>query len=89
MVQYVSPGLNLMLVKRQPYQASAPEWSTLANHCHDIDSTNMTHKSIICGEDWIKELLNDCHKYLHQTFLQYNCSGQHDAEMDEWCSPKN
>ncbi len=49
---------------------------------------NMLHKSIIHGEEWVKEMWNDCHKYLHQTFLQYNCSGQHEAKMDEWCSPK-
>ena len=27
-------------------------------------------------------------KYLHQVFLGYNRSGQHDDEMGEWCSPK-
>ncbi len=27
-------------------------------------------------------------KYLHQVFLGYNRSGQHDNDMGEWCSPK-
>jgi len=81
MAQYVCPGPNMVPVKRQPYQASAPEWSTLANNCHDIDPTNLLHKNIIHSEEWVNETWNDCHKDSHQTFLQYNCSGQHDAEM--------
>jgi hypothetical protein len=43
---------------------------------------------MIHGEDWVKEIWNNCRKYLHQTFIQYHQSGQHDSEMDEWCSKK-
>jgi hypothetical protein len=88
MVEYVSAGPNMPPVKRQPYQASSAEWSALANHCHDIEPTNLSRKNILHGEEWIKETWNDCRKYLHQTFTQYHRSGQHDADMDEWCSPK-
>ncbi len=88
LVQYVSAGANELPVKKQPYQASSYEWAALANHCHDIEPTNLLRRHIIRGEDWIKETWNDCRKYLHQTFIQYNRSGQHDSEMDEWCSEK-
>ena len=88
MVQYVSSDRNGRPVKKQPYQPSSSEWATLANHCHDIEPTNYARKHIIRGEDWVKETWNDCRKYLHQTFIQYNRSGQHDSEMDEWCSKK-
>ena len=88
MVQYVCHSPNSLPIKKQPYQASCAEWSALANHCHDIEPTNLSRKSIVRGEAWIKETWNDCRKYLHQTFQQYHRSGQHDAEMDEWCSPK-
>jgi len=88
MVQYVSTGPNERPVKKQPFQPSSSDWATLANHCHDIEPTNYARKHILRGEDWIKETWNDCRKYLHQTFIQYNRSGQHDTDMDEWCSQK-
>jgi hypothetical protein len=88
MVQYVSTTPNQRPVKRQPFQPSSAEWSALANHCHDIEPTNSSRKHIIRSEDWVKETWNDCRKYLHQTFIQYHRSGQHDSEMDEWCSKK-
>lgn len=88
MVQYVSRGSQRRPVKKQPYQPSSPEWAVLANHCHDIEPTNESRRHIIRAEDWIKETWNDCRKYLHQTFLQYNRSGQHDPDRDEWCSQK-
>jgi hypothetical protein len=88
MVQYVSAGPNERPIKKQPYQPSSSDWAALANHCHDIEPTNLARKHIFRGEDWIKETWNDCRKYLHQTFIQYNRSGQHDSEMDEWCSKK-
>ena len=88
MVTYVSAGPNQAPVKKQPYEPSNSDWATLANHCHDIDPSNLARKNIIRGEDWVKETWNDCRKYLHQTFIQYNRSGQHDPEMDEWCSKK-
>jgi hypothetical protein len=72
----------------EPYEPSNSDWATLANHCHDIDPSNLAQKNIICGEDWVKETWNDCRKYQHQTFIQYNRSGQYDPEMDEWCSKK-
>ncbi len=77
MDQYFSRGL-----------VSCSDWATLAYHFHDIDPTNYARKHIIHGEAWIMETWNDCQKYLHQIFIQYNCSGQHDSEMDEWCSEK-
>lgn len=88
MVQYASRGSQRRPMKKQPYQPSSPEWATLANHCHDIEPTNESRRHIIHGEAWIKETWNDCRKYLHQTFQQYNRSGQHDSDMDEWCSEK-
>jgi hypothetical protein len=42
MVEYVSASPNMLPVKRQPYQASSAEWSALANHCHDIEPTNLS-----------------------------------------------
>jgi hypothetical protein len=87
-VQYVSRGPTERPVKKQPFQPSSSDWATLANHCHDIEPTNYARKHILRGEDWIKETWNDCRKYLHQTFIQYNRSGQHGSDMDEWCSQK-
>jgi hypothetical protein len=49
---------------------------------------NMSNKKYNPCEDCFKETWNDCRKYLHQTFVLYNWPGQHDAEMDEWSSPK-
>jgi hypothetical protein len=88
MVQYVSTGRNQRPVKRTPFAPSSEEWAVLANETHDIKPTNQSRKSIIRDEMWIKATWNDCRKWLHQTFVQYNCSGQHDADMGEWCSPK-
>jgi len=87
-IEYVSLSAYSLPVKKQPYQSSSTEWSALANHCHDIKPTNLSWKSIVHGEAWIKETRNDCRKHLHQKFQQYHWSGQHDAEMVEWCSPK-
>jgi hypothetical protein len=77
-----SAGPNQVPVKKQLYELSSYDWVTLANHCHDLDPTNIARKNIIRGEDWIKEKRNVCRKYLHQTFIQYN------PDMDEWCSQK-
>ncbi len=89
MVKYISPGPNHRLVKMQPFLLSSAEWATLlANHCHDIDPSNSLCTHIIQGKDWIKETWTDCHKYLNQTVTQHHRSGQHDPEMDEWCSKK-
>ncbi len=86
MVQYVSPGINLPAVKKQPYQPSSSEWAHLSNLIQDLEPTNTTQKSIIRGEDWIKSTWADCRKYLHQMFVNYNHSSQHDDDMDEWGS---
>jgi hypothetical protein len=87
MVQYVSRG-NERPAKKQPHEPSSFGWETLANNCYDIEPTNTCRTHIIPTEAWIKETWKDCREYLHQTFIQYNGSGQHDSEMDEWCSQK-
>jgi hypothetical protein len=87
MVQYISTGPNERPVKNQPFQPSSSDWATLANHCHDIEPTNYARKHIIFSEEMFKETWNDCRKYLHQTFIQYNCSGQHNSEVDEVVFP--
>jgi hypothetical protein len=84
MVQYVSPSINLPAVKKQPYQPSSSEWAHLANFTYDLEPTNITQKSIIRGEDWIKSTWADCQKYLHQMFMNYKHSNQHDDDIDEW-----
>ncbi len=88
MVKYISPGVNRRPVKKTPFSPSAPEWAELANEAHDIEPTNLLRRGILRDEAWIKSTWNDCYRWLHQTFVQYNRSGQHDAEMGEWCSPK-
>jgi len=88
MVQYVSPGPNQHPVKKMPYQASQTEWCYLANFTHDLEPTNVSRQGIIRGEDWIKATWTDCRKYLHQMFVNYNRSGQHDDDKDEWGSEK-
>ncbi len=75
MVHYVSPGINLPPEKKQPYQPSSSEWAHLSNFTHDLEPTNITRKSILCGDDWIKSTWADCRKYLHQMFTNYNRSG--------------
>lgn len=84
MVEYSSPRIHLPPLKKNPYQPSATEWSYLATFAHDLESTNHTRKQIIRGEDWIKYTWTDCHKYLHQKFINYNRSGQHVDDKDEW-----
>jgi len=88
MVEYMSPGVNLPPVKKNPYQANANEQSYLATFTHDLKPTNAAHKDIIRGEDWIKSTWTDCRKYLHQMYINYNRSGQHDDDKDEWGSEK-
>jgi hypothetical protein len=88
MVQYVAAGHEQHPVKRTPFVPSSPEWAVLANETHDTEPTNPMRRSIVCDEAWIRATWNDCHKWFHQTFIQYNRSGQHNADMGEWCSPK-
>jgi hypothetical protein len=88
MVEYVTAGRNQRPVKRTPFAPSSEEWAVLANETHDIEPTNLSRRNILRDEAWIKATWNDCRKWLHQTFVQYNRSGQHDADMGEWCSPK-
>jgi len=88
MVEYFSPGVDEIPMKMNPYQASSPEWAYLATFTHDLEPTNLTRRHIIRGEDWIKSTWTDCRKYLHQMFVNYNRSGQHDDDMDEWGSEK-
>ncbi len=88
MVEYVPAGRNQRPIKRTPFAPSAEEWAVLANKMHDIYPTNLIRQNVVRNEAWIKSTWNDCRKWLHQKFVQYNCSGQHDAEMGEWCSEK-
>lgn len=88
MVQYSSIGINAPPVKVTPYQPSTTEWAYLATFTHDLEPTNLLRRSIIRGEDWIKSTWTDCRKYLHQMFTNYNRSGQHDDDKDEWGSEK-
>jgi hypothetical protein len=88
MVEYFSPGVDEIPMKKNPYQASSPDWAYLATFTHDLEHTNLTRRNIIHGEDWIKSTWTDCRKYLHQMFVNYNRSGQHDDDMDEWGSEK-
>jgi hypothetical protein len=88
MVQYVSAGSDRPPIKKNPYQASQTEWAFLANFTHDLEPTNLSWQGIIREEDWIKSTWTDCRKYLHQMFINYNRSGQHDNGMDEWGSQK-
>jgi hypothetical protein len=88
MVQYTSGGINLPPVKKQPYQSSGTEWSYLSNFTHDLEPTNLLRRNIVRGEDWIKSMWTDCRKYLHQMFINYNRSRQHDDDMDQWGSEK-
>jgi len=88
MVKYVPNGPNNVPVKKTPYQASETEWAFLANFTHDLEPTNQSRRDIIHGEDWIKSTWTDCRKYLHQMYLNYYRSGQHDDDVDEWGSEK-
>jgi hypothetical protein len=53
---------------------------------HEIEPTNLSRRNIIRGPDWIKSQWGEVWKNLHQMFVQYNHSGQHDPDMDEWGS---
>jgi hypothetical protein len=88
MVDYVLQGVDLPPLKKQPYQPSATEWAYLATFTHDLEPTNLSRRNIIRGEDWIKATWNDCRRYLHQMFINYNRLGQHDDDKDEWGSKK-
>jgi hypothetical protein len=84
----MSRGINLPAVKMQPYQPSETEWSYMANFTQDLEPTNLLWRNIIRGKDWAKSTWTDCRKYLHQMSINYNHSGQHDDDMDEWGSEK-
>ncbi len=88
MVEYFSPGVDEIPMKKNPYQASSPDWAYLATFTNDLEPTNLTRRIILCGKDWIKFTWTDCCKYLHQMFVNYNHSGQHNDDMDEWGSEK-
>jgi hypothetical protein len=88
MVQYISPGPDEHPVKKHPYQASHTKWAFLADFIHDLEPTILSRRDIVRGEDWIKSTWTDCRKYLHQMFVNYNRSGQHDDDKDEWGSQK-
>ncbi len=88
MVKYASSGVNQPPVKVTPYQPSTSEWAYLATFTNDLEPTNLSRRNIIRGEDWIKSTWTDCRKYLHQMFTNYNRSGQHDDDKDEWGSEK-
>jgi hypothetical protein len=88
MLQYVTKEPGSRPVKKFPYEASGPEWSYLATYTQELEPTNLSRRNIIRGPDWIKVQWAEVRKNLHQMFLQYNRSGQHDADMDEWGSEK-
>jgi hypothetical protein len=88
MVQYFSPNPSSRPIKKSPYVASSSEWSYLASFTNELDPCNWGCKTIIRGPDWIKSTWADIRKYLHQMFVQYHRSGQHDPDMDEWMSEK-
>jgi hypothetical protein len=88
MLEYVALSNGSIPVKKFPYSASAPEWSYLATHTQEIEPTDFTCRNIIRGPDWIKTQWCEIRKSLHQMLLQYNRSGQHDPDMDEWGSDK-
>jgi hypothetical protein len=69
MVEYVSQGVDLPPLKKQLYQPSATEWAYIAMFTHDLKPTNLSHRILIRGEDWIKATWSDCHRYLHQGLL--------------------
>jgi hypothetical protein len=88
MVKYASSGVNQPPVKVTPYQPSTSEWAYLATFTNNLESTNLSHRNIIRGKDCIKSTWTDCRKYLHQMFTNYNRSGQHDDDKDDWGSEK-
>jgi hypothetical protein len=89
MVEYVSTGIDQAPVKKQPYQPCGTEWAYLATFTNDLEPTNLSRRNIVRGEDWIKSTWTDCRKYLHQMFVNYNRSGQHDDDKDEWGLKRN
>ena len=88
MVAYVYDRATGGPKKKVPYEPSHDEWAELANHTHDLEPTNLARRNILRDASWIKSTWNDVQNYLHQVFLGYNRSGQHDNDMGEWCSPK-
>ncbi len=88
MVAYVYDHATGVPKKRVTYEPSHDDWAELANHTHDLEPTNLARRNILHDAAWIKSTWNDVEKYLHQVFLGYNRSGQHDNDMGDWCSPK-
>lgn len=86
MVMYVYDASLRRPVKKQPFEPSSDDWEMLANHCHDLDPTNLTRKSILRDGDWIKSTWNDLRRWLHHIFTTYHRSGQMDADKGDWCS---
>ncbi len=75
MVEYMSPGVNLPPIKKQPNQPSTTEWVYLANFTHDLDPCNISSKIMLKGDDWVKSTWTDCHKYLHLGTLLLDPAG--------------
>jgi len=88
MVSYVFDRASGVPKKKVPYAPSHDDWAELSAHTHDIEPTNLARRNILRDQAWIKSTWNDIRRYLHQVFIGYNRSGQHDDDMGEWCSPK-
>ena len=78
MVAYVYDRATGGPKKKVPYEPCHDDWAELANHTHDLEPTNLARRNILRDAAWIKSTWNDVRKYLHQVFLGYNRSGQHD-----------
>ena len=85
-LEYIN-GPNNHPIKHFPFKPSIDEWAELACHTHDIEPTNMSRKTIIRDESWMKALWN----YVRSSCMQFlSCTtGQHDPDFWEWCSPKD
>jgi flagellar biosynthesis/type III secretory pathway chaperone len=83
MLQYVTKHLDSRPFQKFPFEKSSHEWSYIATHCQEVKPMNLSRKNLIRGPDWTKTQWANVRKNLHQMFLQYNHSGQHDADLDE------
>jgi hypothetical protein len=88
MVEYELPGVNMHPIKKNPYKPSTTEWAYLSSFTNNLEPSNLSCRMIVRGPNWINSNWTDCRKYLHQMFINYNRSGQHGDDKDEWGSDK-
>ena len=73
----------------KPIKPESPKVTNLANHCHDLNSSDLTRRNIFVDGAWIKEQWMSIKSWLTLKFADFNRSSQmfgRDEADVEWMS---